>query len=229
MTNQTTAKNVTHNAVLRRTANWRNLYFYQKADTLYQITHLFCQRFLPKYGDRTVDQMVQSARSGKQNIVEGTEDGLTSTEMEIRLLNVARSSIHELREDYKDYLHVHHLPVWDYRHPRYNRMLDYCRRCNQYHDYANLMPRLGDEEMANMALSLCHITDRMMTTYLQQLEQRFVTEGGIKERMHAARTGYRQQQDQHTRSLQQELIQMKQQLLEKEAEIAALKRRLGEE
>ena len=227
MTNQTTANHVTHNAVLRRTANWRNLYFYQKADTLYQITHLFCQRFLPKYGDRTVDQMVQSARSGKQNIVEGTEDGLTSTEMEIRLLNVARSSIHELREDYKDYLHVHHLPVWDYRHPRYNRMLDYCRRCNQYHDYANLMPRLGDKEMANMALSLCHITDRMMTTYLQQLEQRFVTEGGIKERMHAARTGYRKQQDERMRQLEADNRTLTELLAERDREIARLSEQLA--
>ena len=73
MDNKTTTK------VLRATNNWRQLHFYHKADTLYQLTVIFCQRFLPRYGDRTVDQMVQAARSGKQNIVEGCEDGMTST------------------------------------------------------------------------------------------------------------------------------------------------------
>ena len=72
--------------ILRRSANWKNLYFYQKAETLYRLTFVFCERFMDKYGDRTVDQMVQSARSGKQNIVEGSEDGKTSTEMEVNLL-----------------------------------------------------------------------------------------------------------------------------------------------
>ena len=67
--------------VLRKASNWKELYFYQKANTLYQLTFAFCERFLPKYGDRTVDQMVQAARSGKQNIIEGSEDGKTSTEM----------------------------------------------------------------------------------------------------------------------------------------------------
>ena len=90
--------------VLLEGANWKELRFYQKSEALYQMTFVFCDRFLPKHGDRTVDQMVQAARSGKQNIIEGSEDGKTSTQMEIQLLNVARSSIHELREDFKDYL-----------------------------------------------------------------------------------------------------------------------------
>ena len=117
----------TQNTVLRKAANWRNLYFYQKADTLYQITYIFCDRFLPKFGDRTVDQMTQAARSGKQNIVEGSEDGKTSTEMELKLLNVARSSIQELREDYADYLKTRNLPLWNSRNPRYDKMLQFCR------------------------------------------------------------------------------------------------------
>ena len=99
------------------TANWHNLHLYQKSDVLVQLTGVFCRRFLPPYGDRTVDQMVQAARSGKQNIVEGSEDGKTSTEMELKLLNVARASIGELREDYEDYLKGHSLPLWDNKHP----------------------------------------------------------------------------------------------------------------
>ena len=83
-------------SVLRPTNRWKTLLFYQKANTLFQLTVVFCKRFLPKYGDRTVDQMIQAARSGKQNIIEGSEDGKTSTEMELKLLNVARSSICEL-------------------------------------------------------------------------------------------------------------------------------------
>ena len=67
--------------VLRDVVDWHHLHLYQKSDVLYQLTFIFCQRFLPKYGDRTVDQMVQAARSGKQNIVEGSEDGMTSTEI----------------------------------------------------------------------------------------------------------------------------------------------------
>ena len=90
--------------ILKSQVQWENLWFYQKTVSLYQLTYTFCRRFLPRYGDRTVDQMVQAARSGKQNIVEGLADGVTSTEMEIKLLNVARASVKELREDYIDYL-----------------------------------------------------------------------------------------------------------------------------
>ena len=90
--------------ILRKQANWQDLWFYRKAETLFQLTMVFTQRFLPAYGDRTVDQMVQAARSGKQNIVEGSANGVTSSEMEIKLLNVARASIQELQEDFSDYL-----------------------------------------------------------------------------------------------------------------------------
>ena len=67
--------------VLRRQRPWRTAYYYLKADSLYRMTYVFCQRFLPAYGDRTVDQMLQGARPGKQNIIEGQEDGETSIEM----------------------------------------------------------------------------------------------------------------------------------------------------
>lgn len=98
--------------VLRGGVLWKDLYFHQKAEALYRMTYVFCKRYLSPYGDRTVDQMIQAARSGKQNIVEGLEDGRTSTEMELRLLNVARSSLQELREDYEDYAGTRHLTIW---------------------------------------------------------------------------------------------------------------------
>ena len=194
----------TKNTVLKKPVVWKDLFFYRKSDTLYQLTVVFCDRFLPAHGDRTVDQMIQAARSGKQNIVEGSEDGKTSSEMEIKLINVARSSLQELREDYLDYLKRNDLSLWTPQHPRYAAMRQFCSSHNDYHAYKAFAERLNDEELANMALTLCHQTDKLMTTYLEKLEKRFVTEGGIKERMHAARTGYRESVDRRLQELEAE-------------------------
>lgn len=214
--------------VLRTATDWRQLRFYQKADTLYQLTFAFCRRFLPIYGDRTVDQMVQAARSGKQNIVEGIEDGKTSSEMELRLLNVARSSLQELREDYEDYLHTRGLPQWSKDSPRYEAMLAFCREHHHYEHYAPFVERWTAEEYCNTALTLCHIADRMMCNYLARLEQRFVQEGGIKERMYAARTGYRQQQDAQLRQLQTENAALKEQVVALQAQVASLQAQVAD-
>ena len=208
--------------VLKKAVVWKDLYFYRKSDALYQITVEFCKRFLPPHGDRTVDQMVQAARSGKQNIVEGSEDGQTSSEMEIKLMNVARGSLQELRADYQDYLNTHRLVVWDSDSERQRRLRDFCHSHNDYIDYEPLLPKMNDEEMANLALTLCHQADKMMCSYIEMLEERFVTEGGIKERMYAARTGYRQEQDAHMRALEQENAALKNKVKELEAELAAL-------
>src|SRR6266436_3208888 len=92
--------------------NYQELLSYQKAEVVYDITFRFCQRFLNR-GDRTVDQMVQAARSGKQNILEGSQTSGTSKEMEIKLTNVARASLEEVLEDYRDFLRVRVLRLWD--------------------------------------------------------------------------------------------------------------------
>lgn len=205
--------------VLRSQTKWAELYFYQKTDVLYQLTFIFTKQHLLQFGDRTVDQMVQAARSGKQNIVEGSEDGVTSMEMEIKLLNVARSSIHELREDYEDYLKSRELPLWDKTHPRYERMLKFCRNHNRWEDYEKLVAKMNAEEMANTALTLCHMVDKMMISYQKKLEKEFVTEGGIKERMTAARLGYRTNQQQEIARLRQELAQAQRRIAELEEEL----------
>jgi four helix bundle suffix protein len=178
---------------------------------LFAVSKLMCKFAGNKtaHGDRTVDQMVQAARSGKQNIVEGSEDGQTSSEMEIKLLNVARGSLQELRADYQDYLNIHHLPIWSADSGRQQRLREFCHSNNDYEANAPLVSKMNDEEMANLLLTLCHQTDKMMCVYIERLEHRFVTEGGIKERMHAARTGYRQQQDAHMRALEVENQQLK--------------------
>ena len=217
----------TKGKVLKKAVVWKELYFYRKSDALYQITVQFCRRFLPAHGDRTVDQMVQAARSGKQNIVEGSEDGQTSSEMEIKLMNVARGSLQELRADYLDYLNTHHLSAWNADSERQRKLREFCHSHNDYSDYEPLLSKMNDEEMANLALTLCHQTDKMMCNYIENLEKLFVTEGGIKERMHAARTGYRAEQDAHMRALETENAALKQRINELEKELALLKNSLS--
>ena len=210
--------------VLRTQTRWENLYFYQKTVALYQMTYVFCKRFLPKYGDRTVDQMVQAARSGKQNIVEGCADGVTSTEMELKLLNVARASIKELKEDYLDYLMSHKLAVWDKKHPRYDGLLKFCRAHNKVEDYEPFLEKWTDEEIANCANTLCHMVDKMIATHLAAKERDFTENGGIRERMTAARLGRRKTQNEEiaalkaeNASLRREIEQLKARLAESEA------------
>lgn len=215
----------TKGKVLKKAVVWKDLYFYRKSDTIYQLTVEFCRRFLPAHGDRTVDQMVQAARSGKQNIIEGSEDGQTSSEMEIKLLNVARGSLQELRADYDDYINTHHLALWNSANERAKRLRAFCHDHNDYSDYASITDKMNDEEWANLMLTLCHQTDKMMCAYIEKLEQRFVTEGGIKERMHAARTGYRQHIDAQMQALQS----TNQQLKEESQQLKASNQQLKEE
>lgn len=218
----------TKGKVLKKAVVWNELYFYRKSDAIYQLTVEFCKRFLPAHGDRTVDQMVQAARSGKQNIVEGSEDGQTSSEMEIKLLNVARGSLQELRLDYQDYLNTHHLPMWPADSERQQRLREFCHSHNDYSDYAPFVAKMSDEEMANLLLTLCHQTDKMMCSYIEKLEHRFVTEGGIKERMYAARTGYRQTVDAHVQALEAENQQLKTKVKALEEELKKALERLGD-
>lgn len=193
---------------LRKQAKWEDLYFYQKSVTLYQLSFIFANKYYA-YNDRTRDQLIQAARSGKQNIVEGSADGVTSMELEVKLLNVARSSIKEAREDFEDYLTAHQLAKWTPGHPRYDGLLQFCRKHNKWEEYESLVNKWNDEEMANVGLTLCHMIDKMMTTYQNKLEEEFVTEGGIKERMTAARLGYRTNQKDEIARLQEELDQLK--------------------
>ena len=196
-------------SVLRKQTNWKQLWFYQKTVVLYQMTYVFTRRFLPAYGDRTVDQMVQAARSGKQNIVEGSADGVTSMELELKLLNVARSSIQELLEDYEDYIPTHRLVKWTQGHQRFDQMLTYCRTHNHVHDYEVFFEKWSDEEMANIGITLCRMVDKMMMTYQKKKEEEFVTEGGIRERMTAARLGYRTNQRETIEQLSREVNALK--------------------
>ena len=206
-------------AVLKNQTKWEDLYYYRKSLVLHQMTVVFCRRFLPKYGDRTVDQMVQAARSGKQNIVEGLADGVTSTEMELKLLNIARASIKELKEDYLDYIAAHSLVRWAAGHPRYNSLVAFCRAHNDLSDYEPYFMKWSDEELSNCAVTLCHMVDRMMSTTLAKKQKDFVENGGIRDHMTAARLGRRQTQN-------EEIAALKTRIASLEAENAALKAKL---
>lgn len=202
----------TPSEVLGKQFDWNALYFYKKSDVIYQLSFAFCDRFIHRYKDRTRDQIIQAAHSCKQNIVEGLADGVTSTEMQLKLLNVARASLKELREDFEDYIKSRHLKFYQSGDIHYAPMLQYCRYHNELSDYEHFFTQWNDEQMCNYALTLCHMVDRMMMSFLKHLEKQFVTEGGIKERMHRARTGYRQHQDELLKSLQAENDDLKQAL-----------------
>jgi len=205
-------------SVLKKQIKWENLYFYQKSDVIYQMSFVFCDRFIHLYKDRTRDQVIQAARSCKQNIVEGLSDGVTSTEMQLKLLNIARASLQELKEDFEDYLKSRHLkffgkgkednniPVFYYDNDeaKYDQMLNFCRQHNLLSDYQPFFTLWTDQEMCNYGLTLCHMVDHMMISFMRKLEKEFIEEGGIKERMHKARTGYRAAQDERLLQLEAE-------------------------
>ena len=209
-------------SIFRQVPNYKGLHVYQKAEVLVLLTDVFCKRFLPLYGDRRVDQMNMAARCGKQNIVEGCEDAMTSSAMEVNLVNVGRSSFQELREDYEDYVKRNGLQLWDNKHPRFDKVVKFCRQNNHWDAYQLLADKLSAEEFCNMALTLCHITDKMFCGYLKHLEKTFKEQGGVKERMHAVRTGYRQEQDARMKALEAENAALKQRIAELEEKLGGL-------
>lgn len=213
-------------SVLKQQANWDALFFYQKSDVIYQLTFAFCDRFIHLYKDRTRDQVIQAARSCKQNIVEGLADGVTSTEMQLKLLNVARASLKETREDFEDYIKSRHLLFYRKGEDRYDKMLSYCRYHNKLEDYEPFFSKWSDEEMCNCAITLCHMVDKMLMSFLAKLDREFVTEGGIKERMYKARTGYRQKQDERLKQLEEENPRLIKQILELKEQLEKQKAQL---
>lgn len=191
------------------------------------MTFYFTKKFLMR-GDRTVDQMLQAARSTKQNIVEGLADEVTSTEMTLRLLNVARSSNQELQQDWGDYLRARNLPVYTTSSPDFQKMVDYCKLHNQIDDYKLLFDKWSDVQIANIGLTLCHMVDAMMKTYIRLKEQEFTEHGGIKEQMTAARLSSRGTQSAQIAALKQENTALRRSIAAIQSENCALKARIAE-
>lgn len=166
--------------------NYTSLLCYQKALVVYDLTYHFCERFLDRR-DRTCDQMIQAARSGKQNIVEGVVDLSTSFEMVIKLLNVSRGSLAELKEDYLDYIRTRRLRLWEDGSAEKEAM----RRLGIQHSdsayFLALAEVRNDETIANMVLVLLYQAEHLIYNYIKHLEERFVEEGGFREKMYHAR------------------------------------------
>jgi four helix bundle suffix protein len=170
---------------------YQELPSYQKAEVVYDLTFHFCERFL-KRGDRTIDQMIQAARSGKRNIAEGSQASGGSKEMEIKLVNVARASLEELMVDYQDFLRVRGLRIWpkDSKEAQYVRKLGYHKPIT-YEIYREFCETRSAEVVANIALCLIHQTNYLLDQLIRRLEQDFIKEGGLRERMTRARLQHR--------------------------------------
>lgn len=167
--------------------NYRELLSYRKTEVIYDLTFRFCDKHLRK-GDRTIDQMVQAARSGKQNIAEGSAASGTSKEMELKLTNVARASLAELLEDYRDYLRVRDLAIWD----KDSTEALYVRKLGNtssesYETYRQFIETRPAEVVANIAICLIHQANYLLDRQIKRLEKDFLQEGGMRERMTRAR------------------------------------------
>ncbi len=145
----------------RSKTSYRKLHVFRKAEAIYDLTYYFLQGHIAKT-DRTYDQMLQAARSGKQNIVEGRSDAATSAEIEIKLFGVARGSLHELLNDYEDYMRTRRILFWNQDHPRFGNLLRTCREHNDTAYYTAIADRLNDEELCNLMLTLINQTIAML-------------------------------------------------------------------
>ena len=175
---------------IRQDNNYRTLKAFQKAECVYDVTYYFANKFLSK-GDRTIDQMVQAARSGKQNLAEGNIDGVTSKEMEIKLTNVNRASLHELLLDYEDYLRVRGLEQWPYDDPRCVQTRAFCKKHLDSAVYREKIKDRSDETIANIAITLIHQCDVLIRGLIEWQKKNFLENGGIKEELYRARKAYR--------------------------------------
>jgi four helix bundle suffix protein len=178
---------------LPATGNYRELLSYQKAEAIYDLTFRFAHKYLAK-GDRTIDQMIQSARSGKQNILEGSKASLTSKETEIKLTSVGRASLEELLADFRDYLRVREHALWDKdsKEALFVRQLGR-REPQTYELYREFVETRPPEVVANIAICLIHQTNYLLDQQLRRLEKDFLEQGGLRERMFQARLQHRRQ------------------------------------
>ena len=170
---------------------YENLISYQKSEIIYDGTIYFTKRFFKKY-DRTIDQMVQAARSGKQNIVEASMASGTSKEMEIKLTNVARASLEELKIDYKDFLRTNKLPIWDKEHKLVARLRALNKIPNaNYETFKKAIENENPEICANVMIGLIAVVSYLLNNQIKSLETAFIKEGGLRERMTKVRINQR--------------------------------------
>lgn len=167
--------------------DYRKLASYAVAEIVYDATVVFCERFIRR-GDRTHDQMVQAARSGKQNIAEGCMASGTSKKTELKLIGVARASLEELRVDYEDFLRTHHLTQWDKDHPNAQEIRALSRmKDRSYGTYESYVKNGTPEVAANTVICLVHQACYLLDRQLKALEKAFLEDGGFTERLYRVR------------------------------------------
>jgi four helix bundle suffix protein len=173
---------------------YADLLAYRKAEIVYDATVYFCDRFLDKR-DRTRDQMIQAARSGKQNIIEGSQASGTSREAEIKLTNVARASLEELLADYRDFMRNRSLQEWPSDH-RYSKRLRALNRIPDatYETFKKGIENSDPQICVNVIIGLIHVTNYLLDQLIRRMEREFIEQGGLRESMTRARLQQRNKQ-----------------------------------
>ena len=179
----------------RNIDGYKSLKVYQKTVCVFDITAYFVTHFMDRGHDRTVDQMQQAARSGKQNIVEGYSDAEGSTESEHKLTVIAKGSLEELKEDFQDYLRMNDLELWGQEHPKYRACVPLFKKHNDSAYYMRQIEGRSDEDIANIALIVIYQALAMLQGYIAYINKKFLTEGGVKEQRFRRRLEYRESRD----------------------------------
>lgn len=178
------------NNFLSPKGNYENWNVYQLSVIILDITDYFVKTFLSR-GDRTVDQMRQAARSGKQNIVEGSCAATTSRETEIKLTNVAKASLKELLEDYRDYLRFNSLELWNKDSPKTLAVRRFAKSHTNPAEYVEKCRERSPETICNIAITLLHQLDYLLYLVIERAKKEFLEKGGIREEMSRARKEWR--------------------------------------
>jgi restriction system protein len=166
---------------------FRELKSYQMSEIVYDATAAFCDRWIGRRS-RTHDQMVQAARSGKQNIAEGSMASGTSKKTELKLVGVARASLEELLLDCQDFLRQRQLPIWGKNHPQAQKIRKLAYSSNRsYMTYKTYIEDASPEVAANTMLCLIHQTNFLLDQQLRQLEKQFLEQGGFTEKLYRTR------------------------------------------
>jgi four helix bundle suffix protein len=168
--------------LIQPVGDYTKLFCYQKAEAIFDATYYFVHTFLER-GDRTIDQMQQAARSGKQNISEGYTRAGTSKDSAIFLIDVAKSSLVEVYNDYCDYLRTRGFRIWEEDSKEWKAMRDLGRKHNDSAFYMQIVRTRPPETIANMMICLLKQTDYLLAKLLERIEKDFLKEGGFKERM----------------------------------------------
>lgn len=168
--------------VVKRKGNYRDLLCYCKAEAIYDISYFFANKFF-KPSDRTIDQMVQAARSGKQNIIEGYAASVTSIEAEIKLLGVAKSSLKELLADYEDYLRNRNLEQWSEDSEKFKKAQQLGKEHNDAKYWMEIVKTRSDETIANIAIILLNQADYLLYRFMEKVVDKFEKEGGVREKL----------------------------------------------